>query len=263
MKAPAPTISTAATGRSGEIAIGIGSLHDTVGIYYAVDGLTTVGNWIEGPKFTGPGFFSIQGLNDYEWYSFMAVLEHNRQPISPASNISKVLPLPQIPYYSVELYTQQQVTLVEGRTFSFRVRIEARLPHNMPQEIFLYRRESFSPTEVVSRDVFTAVCKIGDLQRYPAGSPDAGSPYFRLNYVDFMERDQDGPALLFDAIHDDVDELVKALEDYAKYLQPVNPVPPVVSSSSSSVSLVSSSKSVASGSSASTVPASSSSGSSV
>ena len=218
MSLPSPAITVAPTGNTGEIAIGIGGVGVPMQVFYAIDKLNVVDPWTVGPTFNGPGFYLIKGLNDYQWYDFLVMALRTGDPASLPSNIGKVQPLPYLPYFSVELYRQDQPDPVDGRTYLFRTRIESRLPKNMAQEIFLYRRESFSGTQVLARDVFVAVCKIGDLTLYPANTPVAGSPYFRLSYVDFKERSEDAPFVIWDAIYEDVAELVKVLgidRDYA------------------------------------------------
>lgn len=68
-----------------------------------------------------------------------------------------------------------------------RIRVEASDPRGgMDPNVFLWRRDPYDPTTGETLDVALTVCSPVDLADYPAGAPDASTPYpfFRRDYFE-------------------------------------------------------------------------------
>lgn len=208
---PPPVITASALDVPGAIRVVVTPATDPVRIFYAMEPMQTgQASWI-GIQGIKNGEVTLYDLPLYAWLNFVAVYADDTTVNSFPSNIARARALPYLPLYSIDLMRYDQKYYVDGRGTVYRMRLEAKLPKNMPAEIFLYKREPFSGEDLTARDVFMSVCKPGDLTRYPKDAPGTGSPYFRLNYVDFMERCPDLAADIYEGVHLDVEELVKTL----------------------------------------------------
>lgn len=211
MSFPAPELQVKATGGIGELSFFVNSHFWTpIQIYYRLDGPGYSGDWTAGPLLRSPGTWNISHFEDFTRYLFTAQLVLDGQPVSGLSPVVKGRPEFLLPKYVVDLRRQDSQIYVPGRTNAFRLIVEAQPERGLPAEIFLYRRELFGAGTGV-RDVFIAVCKPKDLETYPVGAPGA-EPLFRLNYVDLIERADDYREETYNAIREDVEELVRALE---------------------------------------------------
>lgn len=213
---PPPIISAVPAYTSGVISVSVSGL-DPVRVFYTIEPLQDGEvNWLEATDIKN-GQVTISGLSDYTWYNLIAVYSTSLAVDSLPSNLARVRPVPYKPYYSVDIMRYDQKDYVLGRGTVFRMRLEAKIPRNMPAEIFLYKRETFSGENLETRDVFMAVCKPGDLTRYPAVNPGTGSPLFRLNYVDMAERSMDLVSDIYEGIHEDVQQLTTALDEIREF----------------------------------------------
>ena len=216
MSYPAPTLHIEPTGGIGELFIRIEGELRPVQLMYMIDDLVDGGNWVPGPKFPLPGLYRVSGFADFIWYTFTALhVNSTDDPISPPSNPVKSRPEFQIPTFAVDLVREDSVADVPGRTNAYRSRIQAWPVRGVSAAIFLYKRELFG-AGAASRDVFIAMCKPGDLTEYPEG--DVGStPYYRLDYVDLIDRAADYRAEDWIALMSDAAELIDALELEVEY----------------------------------------------
>lgn len=208
-----PTLDAVRVGVSGQVRLDIAAdTENSVIVYYQADQLDAGGSWAS-IAYDSTGSKLVTGLTDGQWYTFYAVMTDGTET-SPPSDSVKVRPMNVAPYYSIELARESLEEYVEGRTTAYRLKVQAVDPVNMPTEVFLYRRELFSALTTDIRDVFLAVCKPGDLEQFPAGAPLDGQepPFFRLSYVDLVDPHIDLMEELWDAIQNDVVELVSALE---------------------------------------------------
>lgn len=139
----------------------------------------------------------------------------------------------------IKLKRSGMTTFVEGRTQGFRIQIEVTEVLGLPAEIFVYQVKpaalSGAPVEV-----FTNIASPSDLEEYSVGPPplDPARPFYRLDKVDLVFRNQSLLEDAWQAIQDDVDELIRTLNDMDN-LVPVEEVTfgtePSSSSSSSSI----------------------------
>jgi hypothetical protein len=214
MSYAAPTLHVEPTGGVGEFFVRITGELRPVQLLYQVDDLIDGGEWQVGEKFPVPGLYRVSGFNDFTWYNFTAIHVNNGgSAISPPADAVKSRPEFQLPNISVDLVREDSIQYVAGRTNGFRSRIQAYPLRGITEAIFLYRRETFGHSD---RDVFVAVCKPGDIDEYPEGAPTV-STYFRLNYVDLVDRAYVHRDENWGAITEDVDELVTALGLQAEY----------------------------------------------
>jgi hypothetical protein len=211
MSYPAPTLHVEPSGGMGEFFVRVEGELRPVQLLYQPDQLDQGGEWITGPRLELPGLYRISGFNNFNWYVLTALhVNKDGAPISAAARPVKSRPEFQLPTYSLDLVRENSLIDVAGRTNAYRSRIKAWPVRGFTDgAIFLYRRELFG-TGANTRDVFIAVCKPGDLD-YPVGDVGDG-PYYRLDYVDLIERNADWRTENWATICDDVDELIDALE---------------------------------------------------
>lgn len=215
MSYPAPTLHVEPTGGVGEFFVRVDGELRPVVLLKQVDALGEGGDWTPHTVFPVPGLYRVSGFENFIWYSFTALhADKDGNAISPAAPVVKSRPEFELPSRSLDLVREDSQKYVPGRTNAFRSRIKAWSVRGITEAIFLYRRELFG-TGANTRDVFVAVCKPGDLD-YPIG--DVGDdPYYRLDYVDLVDRAYDHREENWEALMSDAQELVTALELYDEY----------------------------------------------
>jgi len=179
-------------------------------VYMAVDNLAGDCTWVKVLDGVDSGNYVIDNLLEGVWYAFTMVDDSGL-----ADLMLKARPLSTRPYYSVDLLREGSTTHVEGRTIAYRLRVSAINPVNMPAAIFLYERQPFTTyrEDEPYRDVFVAVCSPGDLEEYPEGAPPDTEPkFYRLDQVDLDFRSIIAVDEAFQALNNDVKELVYALQ---------------------------------------------------
>ena len=211
MSYPAPTLHVEPTGGLGELFIRVEGEQRPISILVTPDNPVEGGEWVEHIRLPLPGLYRVSGFGNMIWYTITAShVNSGGIAISPAAQVVKSRPEFPLLQRAVDLISEDSQTYVEGRTNTFRGRIKAWPVRGMDDgAIFLYRRELFG-TGAATRDVFIAVCKPGDLD-YPVG--DVGDDaFYRLDYVDLIDRAFDHRNEVWSAITEDVDELMSALE---------------------------------------------------
>ena len=216
MSFAAPTFHIEPTGNLGEFFVRVEGELRPIRLLYMVDDLEDGANWIPGALFPTPGLYRVGGFDDFVWYTFTVLQVNNAgDPTSPVALPVKSRSELNLPTFSIDLVRSDSLDFIAGRTNAFRSRIQAWAVRGVDPAIFLYKREAFS-TGAVTRDVFVAVCKPGDFAAFPVG--DVGSTaFYRLDYIDLIERAQDHREELWSAVLEDAQELASALELGAEY----------------------------------------------
>lgn len=216
MSYPAPSLHVEPSGGVGELFVRLEGELRPILLLAMEDELAEGGEWERMALFPTPGLYRLSGFENFVWYTLTALhVDGAGTPLSPAAAPVKSRPEFPLPSRAVDIVQEISQEHVIGRTNAFRSKITAWPVRGMPGAIFLYRRELFGSGSN-TRDVFEAVCKPGDLTKYPAG--DVGDdPYYRLDYVDLTGRAYDHRDENWDALLDDVNELVRALEFEDEY----------------------------------------------
>ena len=123
------------------------------------------------------------------------------------ANASVVLK-PQARTYSVQL-SLQAAAETGLDSADYRIRIVASNAVAMPSEIFLFRRNTDG---VNFSDDLVTVCKPGDLEEFPVGSPRRGGQFFRGGVIDSVERSSAAAKLLWESVQAETGVLIAALE---------------------------------------------------
>lgn len=215
MSYPAPTLYVEPTGGLGELFIRIEGELRPVRLYYVQDDIVQGGNW-SSHLLPLPGLYRLSGFQNEAWYTLLAQHENNEgRAISPTSLPVKSRPELIPDQRLISLVREDSIMYVAGRTTVFRLRVRAWAVRGVSAAIFLYRRELFGSGE---RDVFVAVCKPGDLDEYPESAP-GDTAYFRRDTVDLYERADAHREETWQAIVDDTQELMDALELHEIYAE--------------------------------------------
>lgn len=219
-------------------------------VYVSPDALTQGGAWRQVLDGVGDGSYIITDLTENQWYLVCLV---DAEGI--AEHYARERPTNFLPYYSLELERESLETYVAGRTIGYRLIVNAINPIRMTDKVFLYERQPHRTEQDEERDIFVSVCSPGDLSAYPIDQPGSGEgpPLYRLSYVDLVFRSTQGVEDTWEALWNDVQELVIALENirilsrsevrhvWAGRVQPLpsssSSISPSSSSSSSSSSL--------------------------
>lgn len=211
MSYPAPSLHVEPSGGMGELFVRIEGELRPVLLLSMEDRLDEGGDWELAALFPTPGLYRLSGFENFVWYTLTALhVDGSGIPLSPAARPVKSRPEFRLPSRAVDIVQETSQEHVVGRTNAFRGKIKAWPVRGMTGAIFLYRRELFGSGSN-TRDVFEAVCKPGDLALYPEG--DVGDdPYYRLDYVDLIDRAYDHRDENWDALLEDVQELVNALK---------------------------------------------------
>lgn len=147
-------------------------------------------------------------IENEQWQMVVAVTSGGE-----VSNLVRLYPRQQEPHYYFDVIRHSIQEYVVGRTPAYRMRIEVKNPINITTKVFLYRREVFRSLHGEERDVFLAVCKPGDLEMFPEDDVgDTVPPFFRLDAVDLVEDNIFNLEASWEAIRNDLRELVLALE---------------------------------------------------
>jgi hypothetical protein len=143
----------------------------------------------------------------------------------------------------IKLQRSGMTAFIEGRTQGFRIQIEVLEAVGLPKEIFVYQVKPAVSLEGDPVEVFTNIASPSDIEEYGVGMPplDPARPFYRFDKVDLVFRNQTLLEDAWAAIKNDVDELIRTL-DQMDELVPAEEVtfgvePSSSSSSSSSSSL--------------------------
>ncbi len=189
-------------------------------IYYGMD--YSYGNITMLPalQVPGSGSYQVLGLPSSAWLSMYAVHVSGGEQVSPPSQLVRVRTTV-APNKRITVMRSDQTEQVLGRTNAFRMIARVQETVGIEKEVFLYRRELFSSVALDYRDVFVGLCKPGDFE-YPANAPVmSSSPFFRLSYVNMLERN---PILLMEdwsLLLCDLDLLTMSMELWEKAQVPL------------------------------------------
>jgi hypothetical protein len=115
--------------------------------------------------------------------------------------------------FGITLEPHKIEQFVEGRTQGYRLYVLAKEPIGMEKEVFIYQRKPILYGVDTFKDDFSHIASAADMEEYQINTPgDPNKPFLRRDAVDLIFRN---PDLLVDAlvgIHNDVWELVMALD---------------------------------------------------
>lgn len=202
------------TGRPGEVFVDVvtpGAMD--VSFLYTPDvfGAPEIGEWQLLTTVQAPVSLHLT-LPDDSWSLLQAVGVYAGQlELSP---VQRVRPWSNDVFYRIDVAREAIGQYVVGRTTAYRLRMQAVNAQNLSDKVFLYQKV---PADALSRELkdhFVAVCKPGDLETFPADSPDPAQvyPFYRLSAVDLVEENIFKLEETADAIVNDVRELLLALE---------------------------------------------------
>lgn len=75
-----------------------------------------------------------------------------------------------------------------GPIGAIRLLLTATEPVNIDPAIFVWQRKPKSPHRTEEEDICSHVASPADMEEFPVGEPDPGSPFFRLTYADMLFR---------------------------------------------------------------------------
>jgi len=117
--------------------------------------------------------------------------------------------------YGIELTRRISQTELTDQSQAWRMTIEVTAYNNVEPNIFLYQRRNPEPPSTEDEDYFMGVCSPVDLDEYPVDNPRDTDPnkFFRMSDVDLITRNRELLELTWDALIEDVTELIQTLVD--------------------------------------------------
>ena len=112
----------------------------------------------------------------------------------------------------INLHREAQTVYVAGRTQGYRMKVTATEAEGLPNEIFVYQRFPLPDVNGNPVDGFVNIASPADLEEYLVGIiGDPTMPFYRLDTVDMVFRNEEQLQKAWVGIQADVNELIRSL----------------------------------------------------
>jgi hypothetical protein len=207
-----PIIRVWTPGISGELYIDVAAMEpgDKARVYLYEDGPTGVGSVQTWPTLLDSGVHTLDGLTDGVTYGVYAWVEDEAtgSALSWPSNLEKAVPSEGLTY-SIQLKREIVETYTVYGVKAYRLQITVESTVNLPDNIFLYKKETPVGGVGDKKDSFVSVCIASDLEQFPPYEPQSGEPpFYRLDWIDVVEEELE----TIDQIWTDINSATLALE---------------------------------------------------